>query len=115
MPEALISLAYLTALLTSLACMLVIDHRFELFVFRSPLRAAAVVLAGLMLFLAWDFGGIALGIFFQGPGPYMTGIMLAPELPLEEIVFLTFLSHLTMVLVLGAQRVLAHRRSRWAD
>jgi hypothetical protein len=36
----------------------------------------------------------------------MTGLMLAPELPLEELVFLLFLCELTMVLVLGAQRVL---------
>lgn len=105
MPEQLISLAYLTALLVPFGCMLLIDRRFGLFLFRDPLRAALVLAAGLIFFLAWDLAAISLGIFLHGPAPYMTGIMLAPELPLEEPVFLLFLSHLTMVLVLGFQRL----------
>lgn len=98
------NLLYLGTLLLSAGCMLVVDWRFRLFLFAHPVRAAAVTLTGTAFFLAWDLAGIALGIFLHGPAPYMTGIMLAPELPLEELVFLLFLCHLTMVLVLGAQR-----------
>ena len=39
----------------------------------------------------------------------MTGILLAPELPLEEPLFLAFLCYLTMVLITGIERVLSKR------
>ncbi|MFD2024408.1 lycopene cyclase domain-containing protein [Promicromonospora aerolata] len=100
------SFAYLAALLVSAAGVLTIDRRFRLFCWRSPGRAVAVLAAGTAFFLAWDLAGIGLGVFFHGAGRYMTGLMLAPELPVEELVFLLFLCELTMVLVLGAQRVL---------
>lgn len=111
MPEALIGLAYLTALLVSFSCMLLVDWRFSLFLFRHPLRAGLVLAGGLVFFLAWDLTAISLGIFLHGAAPYMTGIMLAPELPLEELVFLLFLCHLTMVLVLGFQRLFTRRET----
>lgn len=112
MPDELISMVYLTVLLVSAACMVLVDWRFRLFLFRSPVRATVVLVLGTVFFLAWDLAGIALGIFLHGPGPYMTGIMLAPELPVEELVFLLFLSHLTMVLVLGAHRLLGSAEDR---
>ena len=100
------SFAYLTALLVSAGGVLLLDARFRLFCWRAPARAAGVLALGTVFFLAWDLAGIGLGVFLHGAGPYMTGIMLAPELPLEELVFLLFLCELTMVLVLGARRVL---------
>jgi lycopene cyclase domain-containing protein len=103
------NLLYLAALLTSVACILLVDWRYSLFIFGEPLRASIILVIGAVFFLLWDIAGIALGIFFQGTGPYMTGIMLGPELPLEELVFLLFLCHITMVLVLGSQRVLGRR------
>jgi lycopene cyclase domain-containing protein len=103
------SFAYLAVLLFSAAGVLVLDARYRLFSWRSPRRAAAVLVVGTAFFLAWDVAGIGLGVFFHGTGEYMTGLMLAPELPLEELVFLLFLCELTMVLVLGAQRLLEHR------
>lgn len=106
MGEAMTSVLYLAALVLSIAAMLLVDRRFELFIFRDPRRAAVVLAAGLVFFLAWDLAGISLGVFLHGDGPYMTGVMLAPELPLEELFFLFFLCHLTMVLTLGAQRFL---------
>jgi lycopene cyclase domain-containing protein len=100
------SFLYLAVLLVSAGGVLVLDWRYRLFCWDSPARAAAVLAVGTAFFLAWDLAGIGLGVFFHGPGQYMTGVMLAPELPLEELVFLLFLCELTMVLVLGAQRVL---------
>src|SRR5699024_1549472 len=99
---------YLAALLVSAGCMLLIDFRYRLFVFHRPLRALAVIAVGTAFFLLWDVVAIWLGIFLHGAADsdgsaYMTGIMLGPELPLEELVFLMFLCHITMVLVLGAQ------------
>lgn len=110
------SLVYLTALLVSAGCMLLVDWRYRLFVFHAPVRALSVVMVGTVFFLVWDIAGIALGIFQHGPAgsaagwaPYMTGIMIGPELPLEEVIFLMFLCHITMVLLLGAHRLIHHR------
>ncbi|GAA4708605.1 lycopene cyclase domain-containing protein [Promicromonospora umidemergens] len=108
------SLAYLAVLLVSAAGVLLLDRRYRLFCWQDPARAAAVLALGAVFFLLWDLAGIGLGVFFHGSGRYMTGLMLAPELPVEELVFLLFLCELTMVLVLGAQRVL-HRSSRRGD
>ena len=89
---------YLVSLLASLACMVLLDHRFRLVLWRAP-RAGVVVLAvGLGFFLAWDLIAIASQHYAAGKSEAMTGIMLAPELPLEEILFILFLSYLTLVL-----------------
>lgn len=103
---------YLTALLAATACMLLLDWRFRLFFWKDALAASLVTTAGTLFFLAWDAAGIAQGIFFRGEAIIATGIVLAPELPLEEPVFLLFLVICTMVVYAGAERVLARRRSR---
>ena len=105
------SFAYLAVLLVSAAGVLLLDRRYRLFCWQDPARAAVVLALGTVFFLLWDLAGIGLGVFFHGSGHYMTGLMLAPELPVEEFVFLLFLCELTMVLVLGAQRIL--HRSTW--
>jgi len=91
-----VSLLYLGALLVSIAGMVVLDLRFKLFVGAAPLRAAIVLVVGLAFFLTWDVAGISLGIFFRGNPGLLTGILLAPELPLEELFFLTLLILTTM-------------------
>lgn len=102
---------YLTALLLSLGCMLLLDWRFRLFFWRDAVSALVVTVVGLAFFLVWDVAGIANGIFLRGDAMIATGIVLAPELPLEEPVFLLFLVVCTMVLYTGAVRILAHRRT----
>ncbi|WP_104139055.1 MULTISPECIES: lycopene cyclase domain-containing protein [unclassified Cryobacterium] len=103
------TLLYLLTLLVSLGGMVVLDWRFRLFFWHSPVRAALVLGIGVLFFLTWDLFGIGLGIFYRGETTLMTGLQLAPELPLEELVFLTFLCYLTMNLVRGAQLVLQRR------
>lgn len=103
------SLLYLGCLLLALGAMVLLDARFRLVFWRDARRAALVLAAGLAFFLAWDAAGIALGVFARGGSPWMTGVVLAPELPLEEVFFLLFLGYLTLVLVFGA-RVLLDRR-----
>jgi lycopene cyclase domain-containing protein len=105
------SLLYGGALLGAIGCMVLLDHRFRLFFFAAPARAGVVLVLGLAFFLAWDAAGIGLGIFFRGDTPYMTGWQLAPELPVEEVGFLTLLCYLTMNLYAGAAQLLAGRRS----
>lgn len=90
------NLLYLLALLVSLTGMLVLDLRFKLFFARAPWRAGAVMALGIAFFLAWDGAGITLGVFFRGNPELLTGVLLAPELPLEELCFLALLCWNTM-------------------
>ena len=92
------SLVYLLALLVPLVCMGLLDRRFRLVLWRAPRRAVIVLGAGIALFLLWDLAAIAAGHYRMGSSPWMTGILLGPELPLEELVFLTFLCYHTLVL-----------------
>lgn len=87
---------YLAALLVALTGMVVLDRRFTLFFWADARRATVVLVTGLVLFLIWDLLGIQSGIFFRGEGQWMTGVTLAPELPLEEVFFLTLLCYMTM-------------------
>ncbi|MHC2185749.1 lycopene cyclase domain-containing protein [Rathayibacter agropyri] len=87
---------YLLALAVSITGMVVLDRRFELFFWADARRAAIVLPAGVAFFLVWDLVGIGLGVFFRGETSYMTGLLLAPELPVEEVLFLTLLCYVTM-------------------
>lgn len=89
-------LLYLAALLIALTGMLVVDRRFRLFFWRDARRAAIVLVAGVVFFLVWDLLGVGLGVFFRGETSFMTGLQVAPEVPLEEVFFLTLLCYLTM-------------------
>ena len=107
------SVAYHACLLVALGALVLLDRRFRLVFWRggAARRAGLVLAAGVVFFLAWDVLGIALGVFARGRSPFMTGIELAPQLPLEEPVFLAFLCYLTLVLLFGT-RALLDRRER---
>lgn len=104
------SFVYLGALLVSIGCMVLLDRRFRLVFWAAPGRAAAVLAIGVAFFLAWDVAGIALGIFFREVNDISTGWLVAPHLPVEEVVFLAFLCYLTMVAYRGCLALLARRR-----
>lgn len=101
------SLVYLGVLLGALACMVLLDLRYRLVFGAAGARAIIALAIGVVFFLAWDLAGIALGIFHRGENTVSTGILLAPELPLEEFVFLAFLCYLTLVLYTGIVRLIA--------
>ncbi|MEO7122003.1 MAG: lycopene cyclase domain-containing protein [Lacisediminihabitans sp.] len=105
------SFLYLATLLVAIACMALIDHRFRLLFWRDARRAAIVIALGLAFLLVWDFFGIGLGIFFRGETAIMTGVLLAPELPLEEPFFLVFLCYLTMVLITGVDQLRSRQKA----
>ena len=100
---------YLGALLVSLAGMVVLDLRFRLFFAVAPARATIVLGLGIAFFVVWDLAGIGAGIFFRGNPGLLTGVQVAPELPLEELFFLALLCYLTMNLY-GWLRSAAQRR-----
>ena len=95
---------YLIILLLLLGCMALLDARWKLFLFARPWVAAAVLAIGTAYFLVWDVAAIAAGIFLHRESHLMTGIMIGPQLPLEEAFFLLFLCYQTMILFTGALR-----------
>ncbi len=107
----MIAFAYLAALLVALTGMVLLDRRFGLFFWRRPTVAAIVLVAGVLFFLAWDLAGVNLGVFFRGETSFMTGVQVAPEVPLEEVFFLTLLCYLTMNVYSFVEQRLPSRRS----
>ncbi len=105
------SFLYLGGLLFALLGMIVLDLRFRLFFGRAPLRATIVLVLGVAFFLGWDATGVGLGIFFRGNLSLLTGVQLAPEIPVEELFFLVLLCYLTM----NAYGWLSIRRSRHVE
>ena len=103
---------YLVLLLGGIGCMLLLDHRFRLFFWHDPAVALLLTVVGTALLLVWDAAGIAAGVFLRGDSAFASGIVLAPELPLEEPVFLVFLVLCTMVVYTGAMKVLGARAAR---
>jgi lycopene cyclase domain-containing protein len=104
-----VGILYLVALLVALTGMVILDHRFQLFFWRDTLRAVMVLVLGISFFVSWDLAGIGAGVFFRGETDFMTGLQVAPELPIEECFFLALLCYLTMNLVAAA--ALARKRS----
>lgn len=98
---------YMGLLLTFLGCMLLLDWRYQLFFWRDWKAASIVTILGTVFFLIWDVFGIALGIFFRGEAVVATGVVLGPEMPLEEPIFLVFLVVCTMVIYTGSARLLS--------
>ncbi len=116
------SWAYAGALAFSLLGMAILDFRHGLFwgaALRSKsgrvwARTAGVHFGVWAVFLLWDILGIGLDVFFRGDSPYMTGINLAPHLPMEELLFLFFLVWLTINVFVGAAKLAEWRGSRGA-
>ncbi|OIH95182.1 lycopene cyclase domain-containing protein [Curtobacterium sp. MCBA15_001] len=106
---------YLLGLLVSITGMVVLDARFRLFFWRAPWRAAAVMVVGVAFFMVWDVAGVALDIFFIGPTRLLTGVLLAPDVPLEELFFLVLLCYTTMDLTGFVRPLVARAFRRGSD
>lgn len=104
--------AYAAALLASAAGIALLDRRFHLAFGRAPRRTATLLGVGIVFFLAWDAVGIWLGVFRNLDSRWATGIMLAPQLPVEELMFVAFLTYLTLVLLGAWRRIPARRDGR---
>ncbi len=100
---------YLAAILASAFGVLLVDRRWRLAAWRAPARSGLAVAIATLFFLAWDAVGIAAGVFVKGDSPLLIGVDLAPHLPLEEPVFLAFLSYLALVVWAGTQRLQGRR------
>lgn len=105
---------YLAGLLVALTGMVLLDRRFQFFYWANAKRAGIVHAIGIVFFLVWDLFGIGQGLFFRGETSFMTGILLAPELPLEELFFLALLTYMTMNLFAASAQFFARREARAA-
>ncbi|WP_306231667.1 lycopene cyclase domain-containing protein [Agrococcus beijingensis] len=109
------TLVYLGVLLLSAIGTGLLDLRWRLALFRDAPRTAIAVLGTAAVLLLIDLAGIATGNFKLGASPWMTGFELLPHLPIEELVFITFLAYVSLVAYAGAERLLAWRRARTAE
>ncbi|MBN9176015.1 MAG: lycopene cyclase domain-containing protein [Microbacterium sp.] len=96
---------YLLCLLVSIGGIAVLDARFRLALWAAPVTTLLATVCGTVFLLAWDAAGIAAGVFVRGESPLLIGIDLAPHLPLEEPVFLAFLSYLALVVHAASLRL----------
>ena len=101
--------AYLAGLIFSIIGLGLFDWRFKLGFSTNKKAAALATLLPLVFFLIWDGAGIALGIFFRGETSHLTGILVAPELPIEELFFLFLLNYTTLTIFITVKRIVAKR------
>lgn len=101
--------AYLLGLLFSIIGLGLFDWKLKLGFSTNKKVATIATVLPLIYFLLWDGAGIALGIFFRGETSHLTGILVAPELPLEELFFLFLLNYTSLTIFIAVKRVLAKR------
>lgn len=101
--------AYLAGLIFSIIGLGLFDWRFKLGFSTNKKAATLATLLPLIFFLIWDGAGIALGIFFRGETSHLTGILVAPELPIEELFFLFLLNYTTLTIFITVKRIVAKR------
>ena len=94
---------YLIGLLIGISGLLLIDRRWKLAFWRDGKRTALTLLVAVLVFVLWDIFGIYVGVFFHGGSDYSLPFRLAPEFPIEEIVFLFLLTYSTLIVYHGVQ------------
>jgi lycopene cyclase domain-containing protein len=94
---------YLLTLLVSIGGLLITDHRWKLAFYRDAWRTLKTLGLAIGVFILWDLLGISLGIFFHGGSAFTLPYRLAPEFPIEEIVFLFLLTYSALIVYHGVQ------------
>lgn len=89
---------YALALIISLAGLASLDARYKLAFWHNARRTTKTLAAAMVFFVLWDLADIGLGIFFVGPSSLLTGLRLAPEFPVEELLFLLLLTYVPLLL-----------------
>ncbi len=93
----MLQFSYVAALLFSYGSMLWLDRRLKLVWWKDPSGALFVQGVAWVFFAAWDLLAIHFGIFYPGESRFMTGWRPILDLPLEECLFLVFLTYQTLV------------------
>ena len=103
---------YLSGLIFSLVGLGLLDWRFRTAFTINKKAAAFAILIPTIFFIIWDVAGIAMGIFFRGDTSHLTGIVLAPEFPIEELFFLLLLNYTALTLFTTVTRVIKKRSAK---
>jgi lycopene cyclase domain-containing protein len=103
---------YLSGLIFSLVGLGLLDWRFRTAFTVNKKAAAFAILIPTIFFILWDVAGIAMGIFFRGDTSHLTGIVLAPEFPIEELFFLLLLNYTALTLFTTVIRVIKKRSTK---
>jgi lycopene cyclase domain-containing protein len=103
---------YLSGLIFSLVGLGLLDWRFRTAFTINKKAAAFAILIPTIFFILWDVAGIAMGIFFRGDTSHLTGIVLAPEFPIEELFFLLLLNYTALTLFTTVTRVIKKRSTK---
>lgn len=88
---------YFGLLVLSIVGTVLLDYRHKLALFVDARRTILVVVLSVVFFLGWDMNGVANGVFFKGDSDLLVGLDVATEVPIEEVFFLTLLSHLALI------------------
>lgn len=88
---------YLGLLVFSLIGTVLLDRRWKLALFVDARRTVLVIVLSIAFFLAWDITGVSNGVFFKGDSELLIGWDIATEVPIEEVVFLTLLTHVSLL------------------
>ena len=103
---------YLSGLIFSLVGLGLLDWRFRTAFTINKKAAAFAILIPTIFFIIWDVAGIAMGIFFRGDTSHLTGILLAPEFPIEELFFLLLLNYTALTVFTTVTRVIKKRSNK---
>jgi lycopene cyclase domain-containing protein len=103
---------YLAGLIFSIAGMVLMDWRHKT-AFRINKKAASIaIFVPMVFFIIWDVAGIFTGIFLRGDTTHLSGILLAPEFPIEEIFFLFLLNYSSLTIFTTVTKVMKKRAAR---
>lgn len=96
---------YLLGLIVSIAGLMALDYRYRLAYWSDRKRTVTTLGIAMVVFIAWDILGIALGIFFHGGSIYSLPFRILPEFPIEELFFLLLLCYVTLLLYRAGGRL----------
>ena len=89
---------YGAALLGALFCMGLIDYKHRYAWFKDRPRTLRTIIPAVLVFVLWDIAGIRLHIFASHNATYRSGLLLGPNFPVEELLFLTLLTYTALII-----------------
>lgn len=97
MSSTLSSYAYLICLFFGLSGLVFWDYLGTVAVFSNAKATFKILAIAVGVFLVWDILGIALDIFHTNTA-FVSGLhIVSPDLPIEELLFLLFLSYFVLL------------------
>lgn len=100
--------SYALGLLFAISGILLLDWHGKLAFWYDKKRTILTVASAMMIFIIWDLLGIHFNIFFNENSPYTLSILLFPNFPVEELLFLFIICYMPLTIYRGVQRGYHH-------